>query len=170
MISRLFCHSLGRGGGVGGVYESLQVKVLHRSEARDGRSLYLMSPMHLQWVSCSPVSAREYGSTPRGRRSGPASTACSPMRTARFPTTPEGQVDFEPPGTEDGRLEAATAREVPPPLRDRWTLSPRAFSVPGSSKSTCASGVVEKRAVLIREQAIEPGLEEPWLSLTCLVA
>ena len=33
------------------------------------------------------------------------------MRAAGFPTTPEGQVDFEPPGTEDARLEAAAARE-----------------------------------------------------------
>ena len=33
------------------------------------------------------------------------------MRAAGFPATPEGQVDFEPPGTEDARLEAAAARE-----------------------------------------------------------
>ena len=33
------------------------------------------------------------------------------MRTARFPATPVGRVDFEPPGTEDARLEPAAARE-----------------------------------------------------------
>ena len=59
-----------------------------------------------------PVSAREYGSTPRGRRSGPASTACSPMKAARLPTTPKGQVEFEPPGTEDARLETVAASEA----------------------------------------------------------
>ena len=33
------------------------------------------------------------------------------MRAAGFPTTPEGQVEYEPPGTDDARLEAAAARD-----------------------------------------------------------
>ena len=33
------------------------------------------------------------------------------MRTAHFLATPEGQVDFDPPVTEDARLEVAAARE-----------------------------------------------------------
>ena len=54
--------------------------------------------------SRSPVSAREYGSTPCGRSSGPASTACSPNKAARFPVVSEGQVEFEPPDPEYARL------------------------------------------------------------------
>ena len=61
--------------------------------------------------SRSPVSAREYGSTPCGRSSGPASTACSLNRAARFPVASEGQVEFEPPGPENARLEPAAAFE-----------------------------------------------------------
>ena len=59
--------------------------------------------------SRSLTSAREYGSTPRGRRNGPASVDCSPMRAACFPATPEGQEDFQPPDTEDALLEGAAA-------------------------------------------------------------
>ena len=54
--------------------------------------------------SRSPVCAREYGSTPCGRSSGPASTACSPNKAARFPVVSEGQVEFEPPDPEYARL------------------------------------------------------------------
>ena len=83
--------------------------------------------------------------------------ACSLMRTARFSTTPEAQVDFEPPGTENARglkvhlslKGGGTSRAV--------AASSRPSSVPGGSKSTCPSGVVGKRAVLIGEQAVEAG-------------
>ena len=59
----------------------------------------------------SPISAHEYGTTPRNNRSSPAHVTCSPMRSAGFPTAPGGQEEFEPPGTEDARPEAAPARE-----------------------------------------------------------
>ena len=64
--------------------------------------------------SPSPVSVRTYGSTPRS----PASTACSPMTTARFPATPEGQVDFEP------RAPRMPAWKRRPPSKDRRSSAP----------------------------------------------
>ena len=62
--------------------------------------------------SRSSTRHKACGTTPCSRRSGPASVGCSPLRAPRFPTTPLGQVDFEPPSTEDVKLEAEAAREL----------------------------------------------------------
>ena len=52
---------------------------------------------------------REYGTRPRSCRSGPTSNDCSRLGAPRF-TTPLEQVDYEPPVSEDAKLEAETAR------------------------------------------------------------
>ena len=61
--------------------------------------------------SRTPTKEREYGKTPRSRRSGAASEDCSPLGVPRF--NPPGYIDFEPPGSEDAKLESDAAREQP---------------------------------------------------------
>ena len=56
----------------------------------------------------TPTKEREYGTTPRSHRAGPAPEGCSPLGAPRS-TTPPGQV-FEPSGSEDAKLEAEAAR------------------------------------------------------------
>lgn len=52
----------------------------------------------------STAGARDCCSTPRTRHSRPASGTCSPQGRWRFPSTPEGEVDFNAPDTEDQEL------------------------------------------------------------------
>ena len=60
-------------------------------------------------TSRAPTKEGEYGTTRRSRRSGPASEECSLQGSSRF-TTPPRQVDVEPPGSKDAKLEVEVPR------------------------------------------------------------
>ena len=112
---------------------------------------------------------KEYGTTPRSRRMGPASVGCSPLRALRFATTPPGQVDVDPSATEDATLEAeasralqkgpcphpagTTSRRIPPP---RGAARRGVIAPPGTGGVLAPTGTGAGGVRLIPAAAADP--------------